>query len=128
MSELDNFIARRHELVDRYEAGLKGVSLVRPWQHPDSHSAFHLYVIQIAEGAKLNRRQLFDALRQAGILVNVHYIPIHLQPFYRRMGFQPGDFPVAEDYYSRAISLPLYAGLSDVDQDYVVQKIREFVQ
>jgi UDP-4-amino-4,6-dideoxy-N-acetyl-beta-L-altrosamine transaminase len=127
MAELGRFIARRHELVARYEDGFQGVPVVRPWQHPDSHSAFHLYVIQVAEGARLNRRQLFDALRGAGILVNVHYIPIHLQPFYLRMGFHAGDFPVAEAYYARAISLPLYAGLSEADQDFVIQKIKEFV-
>jgi UDP-4-amino-4,6-dideoxy-N-acetyl-beta-L-altrosamine transaminase len=127
MSELDRFIARRHELVARYEVGLNGLPVVRPWQHPDSHSAFHLYVIQVAEGARMDRRQLFDALRGAGVLVNVHYIPIHLQPFYQRMGFQSGDFPEAESYYARAISLPLYAGLTDSDQDYVIEKIKEFV-
>lgn len=127
MNELDRFIARRHELVARYENGFKDVPIVRPWQHPDSHSAFHLYVIQVAEGARMDRRQLFDALRGAGILVNVHYIPIHLQPFYQRMGFQSGDFPEAESYYARAISLPLYAGLTDSDQDYVIEKIKEFV-
>jgi len=84
-------------------------------------------VIQVDEGAKLQRRQLFDALRSAGILVNVHYIPIHLQPFYRRMGFKPGDLPVAEAYYSRAISLPMYAGLTEAEQDYVIQKTQEFL-
>ncbi len=127
MNELDHFISRRHELVARYENGLKSLPIVRPWQHPDSRSAFHLYVIQVSEMARMNRDQLFAALRGAGILVNVHYIPIHLQPFYQRKGFQSGDFPVAEAYYARAISLPLYAGLSDSDQDYVIQKIKEFV-
>lgn len=127
MNELDCFIARRHELVARYENGFNGVPIVRPWQHPDSHSAFHLYVIQVAEGTRMDRRRLFDALRGAGVLVNVHYIPIHLQPFYQRMGFRSGDFPEAECYYARAISLPLYAGLTDSDQDYVIGKIKEFV-
>ncbi len=127
MTELDRFIDRRHELVARYESGLQGVPVVRPWQHPNSRSAFHLYVIQVVERARMNRRQLFDALRGAGILVNVHYIPIHLQPFYKRMGFRAGDLPVAEAYYDRAISLPLYASLSESDQDFVIQKIKEFV-
>lgn len=127
MTELERFIALRRELVARYEAGFEGVPLVRPWQHPDSHSAFHLYVIQVIAGGRMTRRQLFDALRGAGILVNVHYIPIHLQPFYRRMGFQPGDLPVAEAYYSRAISLPVYPGLTETDQDFVIHKVREFL-
>ena len=127
MHELDRFIARRHELVACYDSGLNNVPIVRPWQHPDSHSAFHLYVIQVAEGARMDRRQLFDALRGAGILINVHYIPIHLQPIYQRMGFRSGDFPEVEAYYARAISLPLYAGLTDSDQDYVIEKIKELV-
>ncbi len=127
ITELDGFIARRHELVTRYDAGLSGLPLVRPWQHPDSYSAFHLYVIQVTDRSRMGRRQLFDALRGVGILVNVHYIPIHLQPFYQSMGFKAGQMPVAESYYERAISLPLYAGLSEVDQDFVIQKIKEFV-
>lgn len=127
MTQLDHFISRRHELVARYEAGFKGLPIVRPWQHPDSHSAFHLYVIQVTEEGLMDRRQLFDALQGSGIQVNVHYIPIHLQPFYRRMGFQVGDFPEAEAYYARVISLPLYAGLSEADQDFVIRKIQDFV-
>jgi UDP-4-amino-4,6-dideoxy-N-acetyl-beta-L-altrosamine transaminase len=127
MNELDRFIARRQELVARYENGFKGMPIVRPWQHPDSNSAFHLYVIQVAEGARMDRRQLFDALRRSGIFANVHYIPIHLQPFYQRMGFRPGDFPETEAYYAHAISLPLYAGLTDSDQDYVIEKVKEFM-
>jgi UDP-4-amino-4,6-dideoxy-N-acetyl-beta-L-altrosamine transaminase len=127
MTELDRFIARRHELVARYEDGFKGLPIVRPWQHHDSHSAFHLYVIQVSEGGRMDRRQLFEALRGAGIMVNVHYIPIHLQPFYQRMGFGAGDLPEAEAYYTRAISLPLYASLSEADQDFVMQKIKQFV-
>ncbi len=127
MAELDRFISRRHELVRRYEDGLQGLPLVSPWQHPDANSAFHLYVIQVTEKTGINRRELFDAMRDAGILVNVHYIPIHLQPLYRRLGFKVGDFPVAEAYYERAISLPLYSGLSNSNQDFVIRKIKEFV-
>ena len=127
MNVLDRFIARRHEIAARYDAGFKDLPIVRPWQHPASHSAFHLYVIQVTEAARMDRRQLFDALRSAGILANVHYIPIHLQPFYQRMGFQVGDLPEAEAYYARAVSLPLYAGLTEADQDFVIQKIKEFV-
>lgn len=128
IKELDRFIARRHELVARYKEGLKGLPIVLPWQHPDGFSAFHLYAIQVGERARVERRTLFDGLRAAGIMVNVHYIPIHLQPFYQRMGFQPGYLMEAESYYERAISLPLYASLSDADQDFVIQKINEFMQ
>jgi len=128
MTKLERFVARRHALVARYDHGLADLSLVRPWQHPDSYSAFHLYVVQVPEEARIDRRTLFDALRSAGILVNVHYIPIHQQPHYRRMGFKEGDFPNAENYYERAISLPLYAGLTEASQDYVISKLQEFLQ
>jgi len=128
LTELERFVARRHALVARYEKGLVGLPLVKPWQHPDSHSAFHLYVIQVTEEARMDRRTLFDALRAADILVNVHYIPIHLQPYYQSMGFKAGGFPNAEAYYQRAISLPLYAGLTEVEQDYVIAKLRELLQ
>lgn len=128
MSELERFVARRHALVARYEKGLAGLPLVKPWQHPDSYSAFHLYIIQVTEEASMDRRTLFDAFRAADILVNVHYIPIHLQPYYQSLGFKLGDFPNSEAYYERAISLPLYAGLAEVDQDYVIAKLREFLQ
>ena len=75
--------------------------------------------------ARPGRRAVFEYLRAAGIGVNVHYIPVHLQPDYRRFGFAPGDFPVAEDYYARALTLPLYPGLSDAGQDRVVAALRE---
>ena len=128
MTELERFVARRHALVARYEKGLAGLPLVRPWQHPDAYSAIHLYVIQVTEEARMDRRTLFDALRSVGILVNVHYIPIHLQPHYQKMGFKQGDFPNTEIYYERAISLPLYAGLIEADQDHVIVKLREILQ
>lgn len=127
MTELDHFVARRHELVARYEEGLENLPLVKPWQQPESYSAFHLYVIQVTDEGPLNRHALFDVLRSSGIQVNVHYIPIHLQPYYKSMGFKSGDFPNAEAYYDRAISLPLFAGLTESDQDYVIAKLKEFL-
>lgn len=128
MTELDRFVARRHALVARYEQGLQGLPLVKPWQQPDSYSAFHLYVIQVTDESPLNRHALFGALRFSGIQVNVHYIPIHLQPYYKSMGFKAGDFPNSETYYDRAISLPLYAGLTESDQNYVIAKLKELLQ
>jgi UDP-4-amino-4,6-dideoxy-N-acetyl-beta-L-altrosamine transaminase len=127
MSELERFVTQRNKLATRYDEAFKDLPLTRPWQRPGGRSSFHLYVIKVAEGARLTRRELFDALRCAGIWVNVHYIPIHLQPFYQSMGFKPGDFPAVKAYYEQAISLPLFASLSEADQDYVVQKVREFV-
>lgn len=127
MNELDRFVTTRQALAARYEAGLADLPLVLPWQQPDSHSAFHLYVIQVRDDARLNRRQLFDALRAAGIYVNVHYIPIHTQPYYQALGFEAGSFPQAEAYYGRVISLPLYAGLNEADQNFVIAKLRELL-
>ncbi|MCL2655851.1 MAG: UDP-4-amino-4,6-dideoxy-N-acetyl-beta-L-altrosamine transaminase [Betaproteobacteria bacterium] len=120
---LDKFLARRRTLAARYDNLLGSLPLQRPWQHPDGLSSFHLYPILLQDAA--TRRKVFDRLRGDGIWVQVHYIPVHLQPYYRQFGFKPGDFPVAEAYYARTLSLPLYADLSDADQDRVVAALRE---
>jgi dTDP-4-amino-4,6-dideoxygalactose transaminase len=115
LHRLDAFLARRRELAVRYDERLARLPVERPAQHPKAASAWHLYVVKVAQ-----RRRVYDALRAAGIGVNVHYIPVHLQPYYRRFGFKPGDFPNAEAYYERALTLPLYPGLSQAEQDRVV--------
>lgn len=128
MARLDEFVQRRHELAARYQDLLQGLPLTLPWQHPDTHSSFHLYVIrlQLDKLAK-SHRQVFEELRGAGIGVNLHYIPVHLQPYYRQFGFRSGDFPEAEKYYSEAITLPLYPGLSEPDQDRVVAALKNIL-
>ncbi len=125
MSRLSAFVAHRQELAARYDWLLAGLPLTTPWQHPETHSAWHLYVIRLAgdRGQGFHLRA-FEALLEAGIGVNLHYIPVYLQPHYRAMGFAPGLCPQAERYYAEAISLPLYSGLSDVLQDEVVVKLR----
>jgi len=128
MNRLDAFVARRRKLATRYDAMLEGLPLTRPWQHPETQSSWHLYVVRL----QLNRlskthRQVFEALRQAGIGVNLHYIPVHTQPYYQAFGFQWGDFPQSEQYYREAISLPLYYGLTETDQGRVVQTLREIL-
>jgi len=115
MTRLETFVARRHALAARYAARLADLPLVLPAQDPDGHSALHLFPVLVAD-----RARVFAALRAGGIGVNVHYIPVHTQPYWQARGHAPGDFPVAEDYYARAISLPLYAGLREADQDRVV--------
>ncbi len=125
MQRLDAFVARRHELAKRYDRELGDLPLDLPARAPGNLSALHLYVVTLREGADgRNRSQVFDTLRNAGIGVNVHYIPVHLQPYYRSLGFKPSDFPVTERYYAHAISLPLYSGLTNDDQEYVVQSVR----
>ncbi|MHC5785355.1 DegT/DnrJ/EryC1/StrS family aminotransferase, partial [Pseudomonas idahonensis] len=95
----------------------------------DAQSAWHLYVVRLQlDGLQRSHRQVFEGLREAGIGVNLHYIPVHLQPYYQALGFAQGDFPEAEHYYAEAISLPIYPGLSDSEQDYVVQQVRRWIQ
>lgn len=126
MMRLDAYVAKRHELAQRYDTLLADLPLITPWQHPDSYSGMHLYIIRL-QLAKIGRTRsaVFADLRHAGILVNLHYIPVHTQPFYQRMGFAYGDFPVAEHYYAEAISLPLYPALTDAQQNEVVQRLHE---
>lgn len=118
MARLPAFVERRRSLAARYSNLLAGLPVELPWQDPRGMSAWHLYVVQVD-----GRAEVFAALRRAGIGVNVHYIPVHRQPFYRSMGFQEGMFPNAERYYSRAISIPIYFGLTDADQDTVVSEL-----
>src|SRR3546814_8053368 len=89
-----------------------------PYQSPDAHSALHLYPVQIEDASQ--RRRVFEGMRTAGIGVNVHYIPVHLQPYYRRLGHATGRYPHAEAYYSRALSLPIFPTLKDAQQDHEI--------
>jgi UDP-4-amino-4,6-dideoxy-N-acetyl-beta-L-altrosamine transaminase len=123
LTRLDTYLRRRHELGALYDEKLAGLPLTIPARLPGRYSAFHLYVVQLDDPAL--RRPVFDALRRANIGANVHYIPIHLQPFYRARGFGPGDFPNAEAYYARAITLPLHPQMADGDVDRVVECLAE---
>jgi dTDP-4-amino-4,6-dideoxygalactose transaminase len=128
LTRLDPFVARRRELAARYDKLLAKLPLTRPWQHPDTHSAWHLYVIRLHRNEiRLSRRQVFDALRAAGIGVNVHYIPVHTQPYYQKLGFRPGMFPEAESYYEDAITLPLFSRMTDDEQDTVVAALQKIL-
>jgi UDP-4-amino-4,6-dideoxy-N-acetyl-beta-L-altrosamine transaminase len=124
LGRLQEFVEGRHSLAAKYDLALKDLPLVLPWQQQDSYSSFHLYVVQIMDSAPLNRRALFDKMRAEGILVNVHYIPIHMQPYYKNLGFRCGDFPNAENYYNRTLSLPLYPALCMEDQDFVISCLK----
>jgi UDP-4-amino-4,6-dideoxy-N-acetyl-beta-L-altrosamine transaminase len=124
LKRIDAFVARRHELAKRYHTAFDGVPVTIPLQSEDGYSALHLYPLTVKDPAL--RKPLFDYLRDKGIGVNVHYIPVHTQPYYEQLGHKVGDYPAAEDYYSRAISIPMYSTLSDEEQDYVIQCIREF--
>jgi UDP-4-amino-4,6-dideoxy-N-acetyl-beta-L-altrosamine transaminase len=120
MQRLDEFVAKRHILQERYDSLLNGLPIIKPYQNQDCYSALHLYPIQIdLEGVVKNRQQIFSELRQCGIGVNVHYIPIHTQPYYLQFGFKVGDFPNSEAYYDRAISIPLFHTMTVEQQDEV---------
>lgn len=120
-ARLDDFIAHRHKMARRYDAALADLPLILPWQNPDSHSALHLYPILIdTDKTNRTRREVFDHMRAANIGVNVHYQPVHTQPYYLSLGFRPGDFPVSEWVYARALSIPLYHGLTEAMQDRVI--------
>nr|WP_297399419.1 UDP-4-amino-4,6-dideoxy-N-acetyl-beta-L-altrosamine transaminase [uncultured Marinobacter sp.] len=126
MDRLDDFVSRRHELARRYDELLAGLPLVTPWQHPDGYSGLHLYVIRLKTGEiTRTHKAVFEALRAQGIGVNLHYIPVHIQPWYAQVGFEPGDFPEAMRYYGEAISLPMFQGLTDDQQDTVVAAVKD---
>lgn len=122
MRRLDRFVARRNALAERYDHLLAELPLTALQRDPNALSAFHLYVVKLEEVGR--RRAVFDELRKRGIGVNVHYIPVHLQPYYMALGFKKGDFPEAEAYYASAISLPLYAAMADAQQDEVVAQLK----
>lgn len=129
MQRLDQYVARRHQLAARYDELLADLPLTTPWQHPDSYSGLHLYVIRLQlDKIGKSHRQVFELLREKGVGVNLHYIPVHTQPYYQAMGFKAGDFPEAERYYREAISLPMFQTLSDQDQDRVVAVLHEVLQ
>ena len=125
MDRLDAFVAARHAIARRYDESLARLPLHTPWQSPGSYSGFHLYVIRL-DLDKLHRthREVFESLRAAGIGVNLHYIPVYLQPHYRAMGFEPGLCAEAEAYYREAISLPIYPALGEARQSEVIAALR----
>ncbi len=123
MSYLDDFVTRRHQLAKRYDELLTDLPIMLPYRNPANYSGFHLYPIQLTADSGKTRKQVFDSLRAQHIGVNVHYIPVHTQPYYAKLGFKQGDFPHAESYYAQAISLPLYYDLSEASQAQVVNAI-----
>lgn len=124
LARIDRMASARTRLAERYMELLADLPLKLPRLLQDRASSWHLYVVELEDGARRSRAELFADLRAAEIGVNVHYIPIHLQPYYRARGFKPGDFPSAEDYYARALTLPLFPQMTDEQQDRVVAALR----
>jgi UDP-4-amino-4,6-dideoxy-N-acetyl-beta-L-altrosamine transaminase len=126
MSRLDGFVAKRHILQERYDFLLNDLPITKPFQDKDSYSALHLYPIQIdLDKVDKSREQIFNELRENGVGVNVHYIPIHTQPYYQKFGFNKGDFSNSESYYSKAISIPLFHAMTFDQQDVVTDVLKE---
>jgi len=132
LKKIDKNIQRRVEIAKRYNDEFKDLTeIIIPELNPlDSTSAWHIYIIQLnLEKLKVGRKEIFEALRAENIGVNIHYIPVHLQPYYqKKFGYHLGDFPIAENYYSRVITLPIFPKMSDHDVDDVIMAVKKVVQ
>ena len=125
MDRLEEFISRRRDIASRYNEMLKNSIVEIPNQHPDTLSSYHLYIIRIKKNKKITHKQLFEKFRAAGVLVNIHYIPIYRQPYYKALGFEKHGFEESEKYYNEAISIPIFPGLTSKEQKKVVDLIEE---
>jgi dTDP-4-amino-4,6-dideoxygalactose transaminase len=129
LQKVDEFIEKRHYFAERYFTKLSSLGVQLPFQTDDAYSAFHLYPLQLDEAITgINKRQVFSKLREKGIGVNVHYIPVHTQPYFKQIGFKKGDFPIAENYYKRAITIPLFSGMTRDEQDTVVSSLHTVLE
>jgi UDP-4-amino-4,6-dideoxy-N-acetyl-beta-L-altrosamine transaminase len=125
MQRLQEFVERRHEIAQRYDELLERLPLSTPWQDPECHSSLHLYVVRLrTKELARTHREVFEALRDRGVGVQLHYIPVYLQPYYRDIGFESGLCPEAEAYYSEAISMPMFPDLNNVQQDEVIDALK----
>jgi UDP-4-amino-4,6-dideoxy-N-acetyl-beta-L-altrosamine transaminase len=126
MNRLDEFVAARHTLAKRYNELLREDWIELPWQHPETYSGLHLYIIRIKKNKQgISHRQLFEKLRTAGIFVNLHYIPVYSHPYYEALGYNQKEFPQSESYYSEAISIPMYTTLTEREQQFVAEVIKK---
>ena len=126
MSRLDKFVERRRELAAEYDRAFANLPVITPWQQPGVRSSYHLYPIRIRKSdCGKTQREVYDALWQNGVAANVHYIPVHRQPYYEAMGFRAGAFPEAERYHQEAISLPIFPTLESGLQSMVIEAVIE---
>jgi UDP-4-amino-4,6-dideoxy-N-acetyl-beta-L-altrosamine transaminase len=129
MNRLHDFVAKRNAIARRYDKLLIDAPIISPMIAKETYSAYHLYVIQLdLETINISHQEVFNGLRDVGIGVNLHYIPVYLHPYYKNLGFRKGYCPNAEKYYSRAISLPMFSSLTDEEQDWVVTQLIKIVQ
>jgi UDP-4-amino-4,6-dideoxy-N-acetyl-beta-L-altrosamine transaminase len=129
MKRLEGYVTRRHQIAQRYNELLADLPLTLPWQDPNSLSAYHLYVVRLQlDRITLSHREVFEALRANEIMVNLHYIPVHTQPYYRKMGFKNGDYPCSEKYYNESISIPIYPTMTNLEQIQIINVIRDVIE
>lgn len=128
IQRLDTYVAKRHKLAQRYNELLKDLPVTLPWQHKDSYSGLHLYVIRLQlDKISKTHLEVFEGMREADILVNLHYIPVHMQPYYQAIGFEFGQFPQAEQYYKEAMSIPMFPTMTEEQQDKVIATLKELL-
>lgn len=126
MTKLDAFVARRRQLVQRYHEKLNGLPIRTPYCLPEANPSWHLYIVRLdLDRVKKSKQEIFAGMKEHGVMLNLHYIPVHLQPYYRELGFGDGDFPVSEQYYREALTLPLYYDLTDAQQDEIIAALRD---
>ena len=124
LQRIDEFVSRRNEIAKAYDSMFANTAVKAPWQSPETYSAFHLYIVRVNFSAcGTTQKQVFEDLHANHIQANLHYIPIYRQPYYQQFGYLREDFPESEKYYSEAISLPMYPGLSSADQEFVAQTL-----
>jgi UDP-4-amino-4,6-dideoxy-N-acetyl-beta-L-altrosamine transaminase len=129
LKRIDGFVAKRVEVAERYNQGLSSLPITLPAQHSDTSSSFHLYPIRVCDqNSSVTRTAIYKDLRECGIQVNIHYIPIYLQPFYQLRGFKRGYCPQAESYFRECISLPIYYDLTEFDQEIIIKAIARHYQ
>jgi len=126
VGRLDEFVNIRKTIASFYDQALSQIEIKTPWQHPNTQSSFHLYPIQLTDKSGISQKSLYQALTQAGVKVNLHYIPVYRQPHYQRLGFKSGYCPNAEKYFKKSISIPIYASMTTEQQHRVVDLIQSF--
>ena len=128
MERLDEFVARRRQLASQYNELLKDLPLRTPYQDSDTNSSWHLYIVRLdLERVRKSKRRIFDEMRARGVTLNLHYIPVHTQPYYTRLGHVPNECPAAMNYYAEAFTLPLHFNLTDDQQKFVVEQLKEVI-
>ena len=128
ISRIDEYVEKRHRIAEAYDQALKDLQLELPSRHPESYSSFHLYVVRLPiKIIKIEKDRIVNLLRESGVGVNIHYIPVHTQPYYRELGFVEGTFPQAEKYYAEAMSLPIYPTLTEEQLGHVVECLKGII-